>query len=255
MDSDRLVLLTAEGGSGRIAANYLSRQFPALIVIVERPVSRAELLRRRLRRLGWLTIAGQLAFMVFARAQARLSRRRIAEIQRQAGLDERLPAAVPVIQVASVNAPDCVAQLTVLKPAAVLVVGTRIIEPAVLRAAGVPFINYHAGVTPKYRGVHGGYWALAQGDGENCGVTVHLIDEGIDTGGVLYQTRIAPAAADNFSTYPYLQLAAALPLLAQAARDAVAGKLQVRPVDLPSRLWSHPTIWAYLATAVRRGVW
>jgi hypothetical protein len=255
MDSDRLVLLTAEGCSGRVAANFLSRHFSVLTVIVERPVSRAELLRRRLRRLGWLTVAGQLAFMAFARAQDRLSRRRIAEIRRQAGLDDRLPAGISIIHVASVNAPECMAHLATLNPAVVLVVGTRIIEATVLRAAGVPFINYHAGVTPKYRGVHGGYWALAQGDVENCGVTVHLIDEGIDTGGVLYQARVAPAAADNFSTYPYLQMAAALPLMVQAARDAIAGKLQVRPVDLPSRLWSHPTIWSYLANGLRRGVW
>ena len=103
--------------------------------------------------------------------------------------------------------------------------------------------------------MHGGYWALAAGDTENCGVTVHLIDEGIDTGGALYQVRFAPEAADNFSMYPYRQLAAALPLLAQAARDAMAVTLQVRPVDLPSRLWSHPTIWAYLGNGLRRGVW
>lgn len=254
MDTDRLVLLTAEGCSGRIAAQFLSRYFPALTVIVERPVSRAQLLRRRLRRLGWLTVAGQLAFMALQRAQERLSRRRIAEIKRQAGLGDRLPAGAPVIHVASVNAPECVAHLAALKPAVVVVVGTRIIEATVLRAMGVPFINYHAGITPKYRGVHGGYWALAQGDRDNCGVTVHLIDPGIDTGGVLYQARIAPAAADNFSTYPYLQLAAALPLLVQAARDAIAGHLQVRPIDLPSRLWSHPTIWTYLANAIQRRV-
>jgi hypothetical protein len=49
-------------------------------------------------------------------------------------------------------------------------------------------------------------------------------------------------------------LAAALPLLEQAARDAIAGRVQVRPVDLPSRLWSHPTIWTYLVNALGRGV-
>jgi hypothetical protein len=31
--------------------------------------------------------------------------------------------------------------------------------------------------------------------------------------------------------------------------------LRVRSSDLPSRLWSHPTIWGYLATGLRRGVW
>jgi hypothetical protein len=61
-------------------------------------------------------------------------------------------------------------------------------------------------------------------------VTVRLIGERIDTGGVHYQRHVAPAAADNFSTYLYLQLAAALPLLVQAARNAIAGKLQVHPI-------------------------
>ncbi len=103
--------------------------------------------------------------------------------------------------------------------------------------------------------MHGGYWALAEGDAENFGSTVHLVDEGIDSGGILYQARAKPGPRDNFSTYPYLQLALALPMLAQAAEDAFAGRLAPRGSDLPSRLWSHPTIWAYLANGLRRGVW
>jgi methionyl-tRNA formyltransferase len=142
-----------------------------------------------------------------------------------------------------------------LQPRAILVMGTRLIAGEVLRSVDAPFINYHAGVTPKYRGVHGGYWARAEGDDDNFGVTVHLVDEGIDTGTVLYQDRLAPSPTDNYSTYPYLQLAAALPLLERAARDAIAGSLRPQRVDLPSRLWSHPTLWAYVRTGVRRGVW
>ena len=132
----------ADGGSGRIAANFLRRHFPALTVIVETPVSRGELLRR----LGVLTVAAQLVFMAWARVLERLSCPRIGAIMRQAGLDDRAPAGA--IPVASVNAAECAAQLAKLKPAAVLVVGTRLVAQEVLRAAGVPFINYHAGITP-----------------------------------------------------------------------------------------------------------
>jgi methionyl-tRNA formyltransferase len=135
------------------------------------------------------------------------------------------------------------------------VVGTRVIAGEVLRAVNAPFINYHAGITPKYRGVHGGYWAKAGGDLGNFGVTVHVVDEGIDTGGVLYQARLTPTVKDNYSTYPYLQLAAAMPLLERGARDAIAGNLQIEKVDLPSHLWSHPTLWHYLKTGWRRGAW
>ena len=84
---------------------------------------------------------------------------------------------------------------------------------------------------------------------------MHLVDEGIDTGSVLYQMRVAPTAQDNYSTYPYLQLAAALPLLERAARDAVGGTLRTQKVDLPSRLWSHPTLGQYIKTGWRSGVW
>jgi methionyl-tRNA formyltransferase len=193
--------------------------------------------------------------MLFQRIQQKRSRSRIAEIVRRADLDARGPDEAQIIRVPSVNSPACIRHLQQLQPRAILVVGTRIIVGDVLHSVDAPFINYHAGVTPKYRGVHGGYWAKAEGDDGNFGVTVHLVDEGIDTGAVLYQARLAASTADNYSTYPYLQLAAALPLLERSARDAIAGTLRPQRVDLPSRQWSHPTLWAYVQTGLRRGVW
>jgi hypothetical protein len=255
MHTDKVVLLTCEGETGRIAARYLAAGFPGLTVIVEREVPRSLLLRRRIKRLGFIHVSGQLAFMAFQRMQHKASKQRIADILAEAKLDARWPDACEMIRVPSVNAPECIGHLLRLQPRAILVVGTRIIAGNVLRAIDAPFINYHAGITPKYRGVHGGYWAKAEGDPDNFGVTVHLVDEGIDTGGVLYQARPAPTAKDNYSTFPYLQLVAALPLLERAARDAVAGTLRTERVDLPSHLWSHPTLWRYIKTGLRQGVW
>jgi folate-dependent phosphoribosylglycinamide formyltransferase PurN len=255
MLTDGVVLLTCEGESGRIAARYLTARFPSLAVIIEDPVPRALLLRRRIKRLGFVHVGGQLAFMMFQRMQQKTSQRRIAEIVRAAGLDARLPEGCELIRVPSVNSHECIGHLQRLRPQAILVIGTRIIAREVLRAVDAPFINYHAGITPKYRGVHGGYWAKAQGDGGNFGVTAHLVDEGIDTGDVLYQARLTPTRKDNYSTYPYLQLAAALPLLVRAAHDALGGTLRPEKIDLPSHLWSHPTLWSYIKTGLGRGIW
>jgi methionyl-tRNA formyltransferase len=255
MRTDRVVLLTCEGETGRIAARYLGARLPGLAVIVEREVARSLLLRRRIKRLGFAHVTGQLAFMAFQRLQQRAAQQRIAEIVHEANLETRWPDTNEMIRVPSINAPECIGHLQRLQPRAILVVGTRIIAEEVLRAIDVPFINYHAGITPKYRGVHGGYWAKAEGDPGNFGVTVHLIDKGIDTGDVLYQARLAPTAKDNYSTFPYLQLVAALPLLERAARDAAAGTLRPEKVDLPSHLWSHPTLWHYIKTGWRQGVW
>jgi folate-dependent phosphoribosylglycinamide formyltransferase PurN len=245
MRADQVVLLTCEGEVGRIAAGYLAARFVGLPVIVESEVPRLTLLRRRIKRLGLIHVGGQLAFMVFQRLQRRASKRRIAKIVGQANLHARWPDASEIIRVPSINSPECLGHLQRLRPRAVLVVGTRIIAEEVLRAIDAPFINYHAGITPKYRGVHGG----------NFGITVHLVDKGIDTGEVLYQARLAPRAKDNYSTFPYLQLIAALPLLERAARDAVNGTLRPEKLDSPSQLWSHPTLWQYVKTGLRRGVW
>jgi hypothetical protein len=250
-----VLFLTRGNDLGRIAARKLAAAFPDLKIVVEQPVARSTLLRGRIKRLGPLQVAGQMAFMAFSRGLYVRSRPRIAEILEQNRLEPHWPEGCERIEVPSINSPECIAAIERIKPRVILVLGTRIVDRKTLAAIKAPLINYHAGITPKYRGIHGGYWAKAEGDLENFGVTVHLIDPGIDTGAVLYQARLAPAAADNYATFPYLQLAAVLPLIEQAARDALAGKLNPQTVTLPSRLWSHPTIWSYLAAALRRGAW
>jgi methionyl-tRNA formyltransferase len=117
---------------------------------------------------------------------------------------------------------------------------------------GAPFINLHAGITPLYRGVHGGYWALAEGRPELAGTTVHLVDDGIDTGAVLAQACFRAGPADSFATYPYLHLAAGLPHLLDAVAAALRGALRPQPHPaLPSRLRTHPTFWQYARMRLR----
>jgi methionyl-tRNA formyltransferase len=111
----------------------------------------------------------------------------------------------------------------------------------------------HAGITPKYRGVHGAYWAQVARDAQHAGVTIHLVDPGIDTGGILYQARITPEASDNYCTYPLLQIAAGRPLLLQAVSDALNHQTQVLGSTLPSRLYFHPTLWQYVWFRLTRG--
>jgi folate-dependent phosphoribosylglycinamide formyltransferase PurN len=253
--STEVVFLTSGNDLGRIAARRLAAAFPGLKIIVEHPVPRSELARRRIKRLGVVHVGGQMAFALLARGLYHTSRARIAAILQQNRLEACWPDDCERIEVPTVNSPECVACLDRLNPRVILLLGTRVIDRTTLAAIKAPLINYHAGITPKYRGIHGGYWAKAEGDLKNFGVTVHLVDTGIDTGAVLYQARLAPTQADNYATFPYLQLAAALPLMEQAARDALAGKVAPQTVDMPSRLWSHPTIWSYLAAGLRRGAW
>jgi methionyl-tRNA formyltransferase len=152
--------------------------------------------------------------------------------------------------VTSVNARETWEALQFLRPEVVVVNGTRIITNETLLAWPVPFINIHAGITPQYRGVHGGYWALVEGRPDLVGTTVHLIDHGIDTGAILGQARFPVTEHDSFATYPYLHVAVGLPLVASAVADVLGGaKPEPQPPldsSAPSVLRYHPTVWGYL---------
>ena len=49
----------------------------------------------------------------------------------------------------------------------IVVNGCRIISKKILNNVPAKFINTHEGITPKYRGIHGCYWALVNKDKEN----------------------------------------------------------------------------------------
>lgn len=251
----KIVMLAGPGESTDILFHALDAEFGVHRIIVETSVSQKQLLKRRAEKLGWRTVLGQIAFkLLVAGPLGRAAQPRLQALKQAHGLNDQPLPPDRTIRVTSVNDPACIAALQSLNPDVVVVNGTRIIAKRVLTSVPCPFINTHAGITPLYRGVHGGYWALANGDAAHCGVSVHLVDAGIDTGGIIAQALIQPGSEDNFATYPLHQLIAGLPLLKDAVRAALAGTIQLRPApEGVSRLWSHPTLAEYRANRQRNG--
>jgi folate-dependent phosphoribosylglycinamide formyltransferase PurN len=252
-----VVLLAGPGDTTDIVAHALAARFPVLTVIEEQSPSRTRMARRRALRVGWPDVVGQILFVTLALpVLGRRGAARIRAIEAAADLD-----ATPYpgkFRVDSVNRPDTVELLDRLRPAVIVVNGTRIIAKSVLDAIDCPIINTHAGITPRYRGVHGGYWALAEGRPDQVGTTVHLVDPGIDTGGVLVRSHFDVTPADTIATYPYLHLAAGLPALTAQVDRALSGlplePLVERVAEEGSRLYFHPTLWGYLRRRVAAGV-
>lgn len=253
-DPERIVLLVAGGELANIAVNDLVARFGPISVLQEEPESKWDILRRRARLVGPLYAVSQAVCGLALKVVGKASRARIEAICAENGLSTRAPSVV-MTPIGSVNSRACRRELRALKPKLVAVYGTRIICRRTLACVDAPFINYHAGITPKYRGQHPAYCALTAGDRANVGVTVHLVDEGVDTGAVLYQAPVEMTPRDNITTYQYVQMAAALPLFARAIEDALDGRLRPQTVDLPSIKWFPPTLWQYVHNGVRCGVW
>ena len=60
-------------------------------------------------------------------------------------------------------------------------------------------INCHAGKLPDYRGRNILNWALIN-DEKEFGITVHFIDEGIDTGDIILQESFEIKDSDNYKS-------------------------------------------------------
>jgi folate-dependent phosphoribosylglycinamide formyltransferase PurN len=248
-----ILLLGTDHDSTWIVYNALAREFPEIRVILEEPVPRLSLIRSRLRRLGITSVIGQILFVLGIRPMLyALSGNRLQDILKAHELNTSAPASSKeMLHVANVNKPQALDYIRQAKPDVVVINGTRILKTETLSAVDAPFINTHQGITPRYRGAHGAYWALYNNDPKQCGVTVHLVDRGIDTGNIIGQSVIEPDSQDNFVTYPYLQMAAAVPILIQAVRDAAAHKLKSRPATGPSGIWYHPGLLQYLSGWLR----
>ncbi len=251
----RVVMLTGGGPLAEVVINALAKHYRDFVVVQEKPETVGAIALRWVRLLGWRRAVGQLAFGPAQKLAAIRARQRRREIFATADLDASSNASVNRIQVPTVNSDECRRALNDLDPAVVLVVGTRMIRSSTLSCIPAQYINYHAGINPQYRGQYGAYWAMVSNDHQNAGITVHLIDLGVDTGAVLATDLIHPTPTDGVATFHYLQVAAAVPLILRTLDAALDGYLKPVAADGMSKQWFHPTLAEYLINGVRRGVW
>ncbi len=253
---DKNIVVVTEGGPHIWAiVNVLADRFGQITVILETPESKRALLTRRARKQGWVSVAGQLGTMVLTRLGKRLFAGRAERIAAETGLETEPRPGQVIVEVPSANSPEFLAAIERLKPEVVMLAGCRLLSQKTLAAMPCPVLNYHAGITPGYRGMNGGYWALATGDIRNFGATVHLVDAGVDTGGVLHQVRGRPGKGDNIALYALRLAALSQEICVRGVEDAIEGRLAPIKPDMPSEQWYHPTIWFYLWTGLTKGVW
>jgi methionyl-tRNA formyltransferase len=87
----------------------------------------------------------------------------------------------------------------------VLAFVTNIIPKAIIDIPKYSAINYHPSLLPKYRGGSAINWAIINGETET-GVTIHYIDEGIDTGDMIVQEKILIYPEDTVASLYFERL-------------------------------------------------
>ncbi len=122
-------------------------------------------------------------------------------------------------------------RLQQLTPAAIIVVGYgRLIPTWMLNLPPLGNINVHASLLPKYRGAAPIQWAIAQGE-TITGVTIMLLNEGLDTGDILLQEQMRILPEDNAITLAPRLADLGADLLVKTLRGLESGSVRPLPQD------------------------
>jgi methionyl-tRNA formyltransferase len=113
----------------------------------------------------------------------------------------------------------------------VLAFVTDFVPKEMIGAAPHGGINYHPSLLPKYRGGSAMNWAIISGEKET-GVTIHQIDEGVDTGPIIIQERVVIDADDTLKSLYFQKLyPRGIRMMADAVRLIREGKASPKIQD------------------------
>jgi methionyl-tRNA formyltransferase len=136
---------------------------------------------------------------------------------------------IPVIQPARLRNPDEFDKLQQWAPDLIVVAAYgQILRPNVLKLPRYGCINVHASYLPRWRGAAPIQAAILNGD-VFSGISIMLMDEGIDTGPVLAQQRIELAREETTASLSLKMAETGGDLLLKALPDYISGKVVPEP--------------------------
>ena len=207
-----LLVITGDKPRHMYFAQYLLKAFPGALLAVERQppapwgahVEAPSALEQR-------------HFQDFAETERRFYSKDVAE---SAGLI----ASRTVLEVegGTVNSPEVIAALRKHAPRVVATLSTSILKKEFLESFS-PIINYHAGLSPYYRGSGTNVFPIINREPEYIGTTVHYIDAGIDSGPVIVQGRPDFAVGDDSHTLGCKAHLVGTALMAEAVSACLGG--------------------------------
>ncbi len=138
---------------------------------------------------------------------------------------------IPILQPLKMKAPEFLEALRQWHPDVITVTAFgRILPAAILTLPPRGCINVHGSLLPKYRGAGPVQWAVIRGEQET-GITTMLMDEGMDTGAMLLQKRVAIRPDDTAGTLAPRLAEVGGRLLVETLRQLKAGALRPQPQD------------------------
>ena len=151
--------------------------------------------------------------------------------------EQTMPTVIPslgfdLMETTQINHPDILKWLRRLRPDLICVATyPQLLKAPLLALPSLGAINMHPSLLPMYRGPNPLFWMFKEG-ATAAGISIHFLDEGIDSGDLLYQKKMA--IQEGMRGHDLHQQLALLggPLLLQAVQDIFAGTASRLPQNL-----------------------
>ena len=138
---------------------------------------------------------------------------------------------LPVLQPPRVKDPSFLDTLYSLKPDMVVVAAFgQILPKTIIDFPPLGCLNIHPSLLPKYRGAAPLNWSIIRGE-TKAGVTIMLMDEGMDSGDILTQEETPLGMAETYGELHDRLAILGSTLLLQTIENAVAGNARRQPQD------------------------
>jgi folate-dependent phosphoribosylglycinamide formyltransferase PurN len=176
-------------------ATWLASAFSlvGIVLLQDEPRSWLRKLRREYRRVGWVRLLDVIIFRIFYQLSRARKDGRWVQTQVKV-MRSRFAADLSQVPLLFANDPNQAAVrefIAGLKPDFAIARCKYILQPAIFTIPRHGTYALHPGICPLYRNAHGCFWALADRDLANLGMTLLKIDEGIDTGPIYLQASYA----------------------------------------------------------------
>lgn len=104
---------------------------------------------------------------------------------------------IPIIRTKDINSEETVSHIKIFQPDIIVCAYfNQILKKGVCEIPKLNCVNIHLALSQKYRGLNSYFWVLVNNETES-GVTLHEIDEGIDTGKVIAQRTVKIEDSDT----------------------------------------------------------
>jgi hypothetical protein len=208
---------------------------------------------REIERVGTWRFLDVLAFRVYYRLVRAAGDRRWErrELDRLRAWFPHRPAS-PVVTVKSPNSAEAETFIHRQRPDLVIARCKTLLKESVFTIPRFGTYVMHPGICPEYRNAHGCFWALANGDHGNLGMSLIRIDRGVDTGPVYGYFRVSAGRRESHIVTQHRAVFENLDAIRSTLLDLEAGT--ARPIDTTGRrsaVWGQPWLTRYITSRWR----